>query len=36
MKLFNPALRFYKGNTHTHTTLSDGRVSPEECICRER
>ena len=32
MKLFDPALRFYKGNTHTHTTLSDGRVSPEECM----
>src|SRR5688572_25485810 len=25
-----PALRWYKGNTHTHTTLSDGDSSPED------
>ena len=25
-----PALRWYKGNTHTHTTLSDGDSTPEE------
>ena len=32
MKLFDPCLKFYKGNTHTHTTDSDGRVTPEECM----
>ena len=32
MKLFDPALPFYKGNTHAHTTNSDGHVTPEECI----
>lgn len=24
--------KWYKGNIHTHTTKSDGRFSPEECI----
>ncbi len=32
MKLIDPNLKCYKGNTHTHTTNSDGRVSPEECM----
>lgn len=26
----------YKGNVHTHSTLSDGRVSPEEALCTMR
>lgn len=30
MKLFSEALPWYKGNLHTHTTLSDGRATPEE------
>ena len=32
MKLFDPSLRFYKGNLHTHTTNSDGRATTEECM----
>ena len=32
MKLFDPSLAFYKGNTHAHTTDSDGRATPEECM----
>ncbi len=36
MKLIDPNLKCYKGNTHTHTTCSDGRVSPEECMRRYR
>ena len=36
MKLFDPALPFFKGNTHTHTTNSDGKVSPEECMRQYR
>ena len=32
MKLFDPSLRFYKGNLHTHTTNSDGRATPEACM----
>lgn len=32
MKLFDPGLRFYKGNLHTHTSNSDGRVTPEACM----
>ena len=27
-------LKFYKGNTHAHTTNSDGRVPPEESMKR--
>ena len=34
MKLFDPQKPFYKGNLHTHTTNSDGRMSPEEVISR--
>ena len=30
MKLIDAGKRFYKGNTHAHTTLSDGRRTPEE------
>lgn len=36
MELFNNNYSWFKGNLHTHTTLSDGRVSPEECIRRYR
>ena len=32
MKLIDSRLPFYKGNTHTHTTNSDGRKSPEEVM----
>lgn len=30
MRLFDKGLKFYKGNTHAHSTMSDGRLSPEE------
>ena len=30
MRLFDPDMQFYKGNTHAHSTQSDGRLSPEE------
>lgn len=30
---FSKPGRFYRGNLHTHSTLSDGRLSPEE-VCR--
>ncbi len=36
MKLFDPNGKFYKGNTHCHTTMSDGRVTPEECMGQYR
>lgn len=29
MKLFDERLPFFKGNTHAHTTLSDGELPPE-------
>ncbi|HRF95867.1 MAG TPA: hypothetical protein PLZ51_11760, partial [Aggregatilineales bacterium] len=29
---FNKAGRFYKGNLHTHSTVSDGALSPE-AVC---
>ena len=32
MKLFDPTRKFYKGNLHVHTTVSDGRKSPEEVM----
>lgn len=32
MRLFKPGMKFYKGNTHAHTTRSDGRLTPEE-VC---
>ena len=32
MKLFDPSLKFFKGNTHAHTNNSDGHVSPEEAM----
>ena len=32
MKLFDPNLRFYKGNTHAHSTNSDGARTPEEVM----
>ena len=32
MKQIDSSLPVFKGNTHAHTTNSDGRVSPEECM----
>ncbi len=32
MKLFKENQRFYRANLHAHTTNSDGRKSPEECL----
>ena len=32
MKIFNEANQWYKGNLHTHTNLSDGQMSPADCI----
>lgn len=32
MKLFDEKLNWYKGNLHMHTTVSDGKRSPEEAI----
>lgn len=32
MRLFDENKPFFKGNLHTHTTNSDGHVSPEEAI----
>ena len=32
MKLFSDTLPFFKANFHCHTTDSDGRLSPEECV----
>lgn len=29
MILFDESMQFWKGNTHMHTTVSDGRLSPE-------
>ena len=34
MKLFDPNLPFLKGNTHMHTTMSDGQLSPEEACAQ--
>lgn len=34
MKVFDQSLPFYKGNLHAHTTRSDGKLTPEECIQR--
>ena len=34
MKLFDPDKPFYKGNLHTHTTNSDGLLSPDEVTRR--
>lgn len=36
MKLFSDHLPFYKANFHTHTTMSDGKKTPEECIAPYR
>ena len=33
LNAFTAPGRFYRGNLHTHSTLSDGRLSPEE-VCR--
>ncbi|MCF0135587.1 MAG: hypothetical protein HUJ69_04110 [Lachnospiraceae bacterium] len=32
IEIFDSRQHFYKGNLHTHTTDSDGRMSPEDCI----
>ena len=32
MKLFKDNQPFYRANLHAHTTRSDGRLSPEECL----
>ena len=32
MKLFNENAPWYKGNLHTHTTVSDGFLSVDDCI----
>ena len=32
MKLLDRSKPFYKANFHTHTTNSDGQLSPEECM----
>lgn len=32
MRLFEKGKRFNKGNTHAHSTLSDGRLSPEAVL----
>ena len=32
MKLFKDNQSFYRANLHAHTTMSDGRLSPEECL----
>ncbi len=34
MLLFDERLPFFKGNTHMHTTRSDGRLSPQDAIAR--
>ena len=34
MLLFDERLPFFKGNTHMHTTCSDGRLSPQDAIAR--
>ncbi len=31
MKLFDCDKPFFKGNLHCHTTMSDGKLTPEEC-----
>lgn len=32
MQLFNNEFNWYKGNLHTHTTVSDGALSPKEVL----
>ncbi len=32
MELFNNKLNWYKGNLHCHTNISDGLISPSECM----
>lgn len=34
MKLFDLSLPMFKGNTHTHTKISDGRLAPEDAIAQ--
>ena len=32
MELDKQGRRWYKGNLHAHTTVTDGKMSPEDCI----
>lgn len=32
MRLFDPNIRWFKGNTHLHTTCSDGHLDPEAAM----
>mgnify|MGYP005838318523 CR=1 FL=1 len=32
MRFFDEKLRWYKGNLHTHTSVSDGKLGLEECM----
>jgi len=32
MELFRSDYQWYKGNLHTHTTVSDGQLTPQACI----
>ena len=36
MELFSSQLPFFKGNLHTHTTRSDGELSPERVVALYR
>ena len=36
MDLFDPKLPFFKGNLHCHTTVSDGKLSPDEVVALYR
>ena len=36
MILFDQSMRMLKGNTHTHTTMSDGKLTPEEAARQYR
>ena len=32
MKFFSEQAGWYKGNLHTHTTVSDGKYTPEQTM----
>ena len=36
MDLFDPKLPFFKGNLHCHTTVSDGKLNPDEVVALYR
>ena len=36
LKFFDSQLNWYKGNTHTHTTVSDGQLTPEQATALYR